>query len=83
MFPFFEGRQRGTISFYADPQIPVANNEVPLIVPWAVWSSQQVAVVAAYIMMFTPWPCANLSLGITTKGQEVTYPSIQTYSWYG
>nr|WAK77476.1 MAG: structural protein [Totiviridae sp.] len=82
-FPFMYGHQRGTISFYADPQIPVANNETPLVIPWAVWSTQQMAIVAAFIMMFAPWPCANLSLGIKTKGAAVSHPCMQTFSWFG
>ncbi|KAH9374660.1 hypothetical protein HPB48_012877 [Haemaphysalis longicornis] len=41
------------------------------------------AIVAAYVMMFAPWPCGNLSLGITTRSMEEGYPSVQCFSWYG
>lgn len=82
-FPFYNGHTRGTIAFYGDPQIPVSRGETPLIVPWPVWATRNMSIVAAYIMMFTPWPCGNLSLRFTTKADESQTPRQQVFSWYG
>lgn len=73
-FPFHHKHVRGSITFYGDPQIPVGRGETPLVVPWPVWATRNMGIIAAYIMMFAPWPCGNLSLRFTTKAEEVQWP---------
>nr|WAK77673.1 MAG: hypothetical protein [Totiviridae sp.] len=82
-FPFMQGHKQGRIVFYADPQEAVRRRESPLHVPWDIWCTGNMALVAAYVMLFTPWPCGNLSLLIKTHASPEDPARAQTYSWYG
>nr|WAK77604.1 MAG: hypothetical protein [Totiviridae sp.] len=82
-FPFMHGHKQGRIVFYADPQEAVRRRESPLHVPWDIWCTGNMALVAGYIMLFTPWPCGNLSLLIKTHASPEDPARAQTFSWYG
>nr|WAK77611.1 MAG: hypothetical protein [Totiviridae sp.] len=82
-FPFLRGHQQGSISFYADPQVPVAHGQTPFHVPWSILGTGDMSLVAAYVLLFAPWPCGNLSLAIKSRTSSVDRGHIQTYSWYG
>lgn len=82
-FPFMRGQQQGRLVFFADPQVPIKHMQIPLHVPWDVLATQDMSMLAAYIMLFAPWPVANLSLLIKTHISGVDPGRLQTFSWYG